>query len=271
MKRPASTRCRAWPAGSAAGFGLALALSACAPLGGPGDATAPGISVTETQLRERAKENLQLGLQLYERGDYEGAVNRFSASLDHGLLSRSEQSTARKYLAFVHCVSGREAKCSDEFRKAMEIDPGFSLSSAEVGHPVWGPNYRNVRAQLTAEAARTPSGAATAPASAAARLLADGLAKYDAGDFAAANKLLQAALKEGLPDTADRIKAHKHLAFGLCLLQRSTGCRNEFMKIFLIEPGFNLEPAEAQHPSWARIFAAARQRAGASKNERTGK
>ena len=37
------------------------------------------------------------------------ALKNLSGSLDHGLLTKPEQSTARKYLAFIHCVSNREA------------------------------------------------------------------------------------------------------------------------------------------------------------------
>jgi len=251
---------------------LAFLLAACAPLSEPPTTTAPRVIVTETQLRERAKDSLNLGLRQYERGEYEDAAKSLTASLDHGLLSHSEQSAARKYLAFIHCISERESQCRDEFRKALEIDPNFSLSAAEVGHPIWGPVYRNVRAQMTSSTAPSSNtGAAPVPASPAGRLLADGLSKYDKGDFAAAIKLLHAAIKEGLPDQAERIKAHKHAAFSLCLLHRNADCQNEFMKIFRMEPNFDLEPAEAQHPSWARIYAAAKQRARAAKSGKLGK
>jgi len=270
MKKPTTASLRAWPAGSAAV--LAILVAACAPLSEPPTTTAPRIAVTETQLRERAKENLNLALRQYERGEYEDATRSFTASLDHGLLSRTEQSEARKTLAFMHCMAERESQCRDEFRKAMEIDPDFSLSAAEVGHPIWGPVYRNVRAQMTAAlASGAKIGTSTVPASLAGRLLADGLAKYETGDFSAAIKLLQAAIKEGLPDKAERIKAHKHAAFSLCLLHRNTDCQNEFTKIFRIEPDFDLEPAEAKHPSWAKIYATAKQRARSARTGSSGK
>lgn len=246
-------------------------VTACAPFSESPTATAPRITVTETRLRERAKNNLNLGLQQYERGDYEDATKNLTASLDHGLLSHSEQSGARKYLAFMHCMAGRESQCRDEFRKALEIDPDFSLSAAEVGHPIWGPVYRNVRAQMTATTApASNTEAAQEPASHAERLLASGLAKYETGDFSTAIKLFQIAIKEGLPDKAERIKAHKHTAFSLCLLHRNADCQNEFTKIFRIEPDFELEPAEIKHPSWAKIYAAAKQRAQAAQGGKLG-
>lgn len=270
MKNPATTRSSAWPAGGA--IVLAIMVAACAPFSESPTSTSPRITVTETQLRERAKENVALGLRQYERGDYEEAAKSFTASLDHGLLSRSEQAGVRKYLAFIHCISERESQCRDEFRKALEIDPDFSLSAAEVGHPIWGPVYRDVRAQMTASTApASNTGAAQELATHAERMLGDGLAKYETGDFSAAIKLLQTAIKEGLPDKAERIKAHKHVAFSLCLLHHNTACQNEFMKIFRIDPDFELELAEAKHPSWARIYATARQRARVAKSGTLGK
>src|SRR5713226_9783106 len=74
--------------------------------------------ITESSLRERAVEQLAAGVKQYDSGDYESAVKNLTASLDHGLLSRVDQSRARKYIAFSHCVSGRELLCRDEFRKA---------------------------------------------------------------------------------------------------------------------------------------------------------
>lgn len=242
----------------------ALVVAACAPVGQPPPERPPAAvpQITEEQLRERAKENLNLGLRQYERGEYDDAAKSLTASLDHGLLSKPEQSTARKYLAFIDCVSEREAQCRDEFRKAIEIDPAFELGPAEAGHPIWGPIYRNVREQMIAAApAAQPAAKPAASLTPADRMLADGLVKYEAGEFEPALKLLQDALKEGLADKNDRIKAHKYAAFSLCLLHRTAACRAEFGKIFDIDPGFDLAPAEAKHPSWARSYATAKRRA----------
>lgn len=222
--------------------------------------------ITESQLRDKAKENLAAGLRQYQLGNYDDAQKNLSASLDHGVLSKSEQSTARKHLAFIHCVSDRRQQCADEFRKALEIDSGFDLTPAEAGHPGWGPVYRSVRAQMT-EPAATPEAKLKAPRTAAERSLADGMAKYDAGEFNAAFKLLQSALKEGLTDKSDQVKARKHSAFSLCLLRRFTQCRSEFAKIFEIDPGFDLAPAEAGHPSWAKTYVGAKQRAKQAKDK----
>jgi len=102
---------------------LVAALAACAPMP-PKDAPKPVVApqITEDSLRARAQEQLSTGLKLYDAGDFDGAAKSFSASLDHGLLDRVDQSRARKYLAFIHCVGNREPQCAAEFRKAFEIN-----------------------------------------------------------------------------------------------------------------------------------------------------
>src|SRR4051812_20893124 len=172
--------------------------------------------ITEEELRQRAQEQLAQGVKQYESGEFDSAVKSLNASLDHGLLSKLDQSRARKFLAFSHCVSGREQQCRDEFRKAFEINPEFSLTPAEDGHPIWGPVYRSVRTQLISEReASQPK--PLIPRGKAEQLLADGMVKYDAGEYADAYKVLESALKEGLKDKADQVKAIKTMAFTLCL------------------------------------------------------
>lgn len=245
---------------------LAAIVAACAPMPTPApQPVAP--QITEETLRARAKERLEAGTRLYETGDYEGAQKSLGAALDHGLLSRAEQGTVRKHLAFMHCMAGREAPCRDEFRKAFEIDPSFALTAAEDGHPVWGPVYRNVRAQLIAErdATREPP---RVPLGKAEQQLADGLVKYHAGDFTEALRLFEAATKEGLREKADQVNALKHAAFSQCLLGRQPPCRATFLRLLEADPSFDLSPAEAGHPSWARVFAGAKAQAKRAPAER---
>ena len=241
-----------------------LLSAACAEmprLGEPQKPAAP--QITESSLRERAQQQLADGVKQYDAGEYDNAVKNLTSSLEHGLLSKAEQARARKYLAFSHCVSGREILCRDEFRKAFEIYPEFSLTAAEDGHPVWGPVYRNVRTQLVAEreaaAARKSSGFMSLGK--AEQMLADGMVKYDAGDYPAAHALYQSALKEGLKSTEDQVRAMKYTAFTLCLTEKYPQCRAEFVKIYDVNPKFDLTPAEAGHPSWTRTFASAKAQA----------
>ena len=228
--------------------------------------------ITEQSLRERAQEQLALGVKQYDAGEFDSAVRNLSASLEHGMLSKVEQARARKYIAFSHCVAGRELHCRDEFRKAFEIYPDFALTQAEDGHPIWGPVYRAVRTQLITEreaAQRKPI--TLLPQSKGETFLADGVVKYDSGDYAAAQKLLENALKEGLGQKSDQVRAMKYLAFTLCLESKWERCRTTFVKIYDIDPKFDLMPAEAGHPSWTKTFAQAKAMARKEAQEKSAK
>lgn len=236
-------------------------LAGCAPVAEKPEPPAPRI--TGADLRNRAQEDLALGMRQYQQGQFDEARRSFSASLDHGLLPKGEQSTARKHLAFIYCMQGRQTDCRDEFRKAIEIDPAFVLSPAESGHPIWGPVYADV-----SESMRPPAPAAQPKArSAAQKLLDQGLAKYNDGDFAGAAATLQQAVAEGLAEKDEQLNALKHAAFSYCLLSKWVQCRGEFNRIYEIDPDFELTAAESGHPSWRNTYAAARKRAQAARNK----
>ena len=243
---------------------VVLLLAACQELNptGAGKPQAVTPQITDNSLRERARSQLAQGVTQYQAGDYDNAVKSLQSSLEHGLLAKNEQSRARKLLAFIHCVSNREQQCRDEFRKAFEIDPEFSLTAAEDGHPIWGPVYRSVRTQLIAEReAAAASSKPFLPLAKAERMMSDGLVKYDAGEFTDARELLEGALKEGLKEKADQVKAMKFVAFTLCLQSHWSKCRAEFIAIYDVDPNFDLTPAEAGHPSWTKTFASAKAHA----------
>ena len=88
---------------------------------------------------------LAAGLRQYEDANYADALRQLQAAIDQG-LGQSDRVKAHKYLAFIHCVSGRATACREEFRKALAIDSEFDLSPAEAGHPSWGPVFRSVKA-----------------------------------------------------------------------------------------------------------------------------
>src|SRR6185437_3739078 len=234
-------------------------LAACEQLQTKDKPQAVTPQITEDVLRTRAQDALAAGVKQYDAGDYENAERNLLASLDHGLLSKADQSRARKVLAFIYCTSNREKQCRDEFRKAFEINPEFALTPAEDGHPIWGPVYRDVRTQLIAEReAASNANKPLLPLNKAQQMLADGMVKYDAGEYEAAHKLLDAALTEGLKDKANQVKAMKYIAFTLCLQSHYHECRNQFIRIYDVDPDFDLTTAEAGHPSWTKTFAAAK-------------
>jgi hypothetical protein len=62
-------------------------------------------------------------------------------------LSRPDRVKSHKYLAFIACVSSQQLTCREEFAVALELDPKFELDAAEIGHPIWGPVFKNVKAK----------------------------------------------------------------------------------------------------------------------------
>ena len=95
----------------------------------------------------KAEQELSTGIKNYENGNYQTASKYMQNALNIGLTFKSDQITAHKYLAFVHCVSEREKLCKEEFKKALELDPAFELTTAEAGHPIWGPIFRGLKAE----------------------------------------------------------------------------------------------------------------------------
>jgi Tfp pilus assembly protein PilF len=84
------------------------------------------------------------GIRQYDDANYSEAARFLQSGLDQGLRT-DDQVKAHKYLAFIHCVSGREQRCRDEFRAALKIDPSFELAANEAGHPIWGPAFRSAK------------------------------------------------------------------------------------------------------------------------------
>ena len=48
---------------------------------------------------------------------------------------------ALKHTAFGYCVTNRLPLCQRAFQDALALSPGFRLTKAEQGHPVWGPVF----------------------------------------------------------------------------------------------------------------------------------
>jgi len=100
-------------------------------------------SIFETPKGEPA---LKAGIRAYEEGNYNAASRQLKSALQGGLNSFG-QIEAHKYLAFIHCASGQESLCREEFRKVLWLSPDFELAPAEAGHPTWGPVFRSVKAE----------------------------------------------------------------------------------------------------------------------------
>lgn len=201
---------------------------------------------------------LAVGLRLYDEGKYEEAAKTLQGAIERGLPDK-DRARAHKHLAFIHCAGGRERQCRDEFRRALDADPGLQLTAAEAGHPAWGPVFRSLKGEAPAVAKKgePPAVAKTLPSGPAKGepALAAGLRLYEEGKYDLSARSLDEALRLGL-NSAGRVKAHKHLAFINCVSGRPAACREEFRRALAIEPALELSAAEAGHPIWGPIFRA---------------
>jgi Tfp pilus assembly protein PilF len=193
---------------------------------------------------------LNAGLRLYEEGKYEESAKSLQGAIERGLPDK-DRARAHKHLAFMHCASNRERQCREEFRRALDLDPGLQLTAAEAGHPAWGPVFRSLKGEPMGQTAK--GSVALAPGG--EPLLNVGLRQYEEGDYEQSARSLQEALSRGLVG-AERAKAHKHLAFIHCASNRPAPCREEFRKALVVDPALELAPAESGHPVWGPVFRA---------------
>ena len=225
---------------------LAGLLAGCAQVPTTTDSGKPALSSSEAQTR------YQQGLTSYRENRHDAALNDLSLALSSGQLKSADASNARKYIAFIHCTSGRELQCREQFQAILKDDPNFDLAPSEANHPQWGPVWRSTKGALDEKRALSQAGSATATP--AQQKLAEGIKEYEAGRYKESLDALQASLKAGLPAKTDELRAHKYVAFGYCLTQRSKQCRAEFKQLFTKEPTYELLPSEAGHPAWASVY-----------------
>jgi Tfp pilus assembly protein PilF len=115
-----------------------LALSACA--------TSPTETISAF-VQGKGSPALAAGVQQFENGQYADAAKTLQTALDLGLNSSGDRARAHKYLAFMHCASNRLTQCREQFSRALEASPQLELEPSEVGHPIWGPAFKQVKAK----------------------------------------------------------------------------------------------------------------------------
>jgi tetratricopeptide (TPR) repeat protein len=225
---------------------IALFLTACSHFRMPATDGQPAFFRSDAQVL------YQQALVEYQESRFDAALVDFGAAALSGNLNSAEEINARKHIAFIHCSSGRESPCREQFQAILKAEPKFELAANEASHPVWGPVWRSVRGAI--EEQRAVAKASGFLASAAQQKLAQGLKEYEKGDFKEAADTLQNAIKSGLPAGIDEIIARKYSAFSYCMTRRTSLCRSEFRKIFDLEPDFTLLPSENGHPAWATSY-----------------
>lgn len=135
-------------------------------------------------------------------------------------------------------------------RRASAVALSLTLAACAEMQPLPPAPANPPPAPARAPAASAPS---RAPAS-AETLLAEALRAYDDGRYPVAQRQLRDALEEGLRNRADRVTAHKHLAFIYCATRQEVLCRDAFRRALEIDPKFQLTPTEAGHPLWGPVF-----------------
>lgn len=87
------------------------------------------------------KTPLNEGIDLYDKGDFNGAIKHLMGATEIWSGDKATQVTALKYMAFSYCVTGRQILCRQQFERALKLDPSFDLAPGEKGHPLWGPSF----------------------------------------------------------------------------------------------------------------------------------
>lgn len=124
---------------------MAALLSGCAKLPILGGATPAGAHPRAEAAKPSADQvALNEGIELYNNGDYNGAIKRLG-SPEIASAPKATQLEAIKYTAFSYCVTARQALCRQQFEKALKLDPAFDLAPGEHGHPLWGPVFTRAK------------------------------------------------------------------------------------------------------------------------------
>lgn len=180
----------------AAAIAFAILLSGCAATGGAGDGADAGVvpaaPASETPAEQRpepaqqqaqqpdqrqqpsaagaaesegkvaaqpgpGEQRLAEGVALYDQGKFAAAIRKLQTSREIWADEPATRIAAYKYLAFSHCVLNRRQPCRRAFDALLKLDPGFDLTAAEIGHPLWGPVFRQAKQESAKRAVRAAS------------------------------------------------------------------------------------------------------------------
>ncbi|MFN7641587.1 MAG: TssQ family T6SS-associated lipoprotein [Burkholderiales bacterium] len=95
------------------------------------------------------------------------------------------------------------------------------------------------------------------------KVLDRAVAQFEQGKFAEAIRMIQESPEIVADGPAVRTQSLKKLAFAQCVAGRRPACRRSFDALLVLDPSFELAPAETGHPSWGPEFDRARAAAKA--------
>jgi len=120
----------------------APAVAASAPVAPASEVAAASTIAAASKPLSVADAALADGLKSYQSGQYRQAESQLKTALQAGLSAAADIANANKHLAFIYCTSKRDAQCAAAFKAAKAADPGFALTKAEAGHPMWAKTYK---------------------------------------------------------------------------------------------------------------------------------
>jgi hypothetical protein len=105
--------------------------------------------IAEKAAHAAAQADLDSIIGLYNNGDYQGEIKRFTNTHDALKPYKDLELLGLKFTAFSYCLIGRLALCKLQFEKAFKLDPSFDLKDGEKGHPIWGKVFDRAKKKET--------------------------------------------------------------------------------------------------------------------------
>jgi hypothetical protein len=99
---------------------------------------------------ESARDALRQVRQDYAAGDYGSVIRTVATSGPLAEAPPAVRVEALKLQSFSYCVTDHTQLCQDGFVRILRIEPSFTLTPNEAGHPVWGPAFRRAQAAVQA-------------------------------------------------------------------------------------------------------------------------
>ena len=120
--------------------GAVLVLSVLTGCAMPGGLTAEAPpTAAQTVALEQVRQD-------YAAGRYGEVVRGVARSGELAEAPRATRIEAMKLQAFSYCLTRHAALCEDQFRRILALDPAFTLTGTEQGHPQWQPAFDAARA-----------------------------------------------------------------------------------------------------------------------------